>query len=436
MQTRLFYTTSICLLSLVSRDVEQEAQPAGQVALPTHTLTVPVREGRKLLVQYRSEFESSVVISAGERKIEVPTTIKESAVFVDEFTNVRGQEEIYDMRRTCLLWHTLRNGRQSDPPLTGVDLEYHEEGGQFNLSLGDRVVPKDTLSALLQQANSIALWAPLPSQVAVGDSIQVNLLSLVPFLLQSTGTIQVEEATLELNSVDESSLARLEGILRATEQTDVEGIPMTVSVAGPCSLSVDLRERVIREMTWSGSATVTGSTDVATVSGQGRYDIQVTAQTGAAVDEAMGVKTEYRLNQHVLKPHGLEFRLPSHWYMIPNAELGLFQTSLHGKDNLVVLEVKSFGGESAAIEVSIDEAEQMIRANSEGLVVAEVDSPFGKGRSLRCHSRAGEEFLIEFFRSSENRAVRIRLFGPPRGFRKQLEQFDAIRSSFRRLKSD
>jgi hypothetical protein len=126
--------------------------------------------------------------------------------------------------------------------------------------------------------------------------------------------------------------------------------------------------------------------------------------------------------------------LPSLWFDATGGEETVFVRSSEREANRATLALQTFSSGSGSFEEFVKGVDDSLASSISGKKkLSWATGGLGKARQVT-FEQDGMSFLIELHPLSGNRALRVRLYGPPAGFRTASREYNAIRRSLRELR--
>ena len=407
---------------------------AAPAAAETHDLRVGLKVGQKVLIELDSSIKTTMNLTLPNGDV---TTMKlageDEARFIDEITSLH--DEGFAAARSIVDWKSEENGEIKDPDIVGqtFDIEYVEtpriavrEGGRAS---------KDSLHRLLQSVPATGLWVPLPAQLAIGESCEVNLVSVIALMAGLDQEPTEHQSTLTLDAVDEEGVASLSGTMSTAAPMDDDGVKISALLGGDVTMRVDLAAGQVIEVTWDGEGTFEGGAPGVDMEGTAEFKARVTATAGAAADRAAKRKPTYRNTVRDMRGMGLKLDLPSHWFHFMTADNGTevyvsfaMTDEVEGPRNL---EIRAFA--TADPKATIEAAEKTVQKSFAGMKFKNLSTKLGKGRSGTGETDKGRAVVVDLVGDGD-RVVQLRFETSPKDLKKAMKDLERARKTLRRVK--
>ena len=324
--------------------------------------------------------------------------------------------------RTYLAWLESEDGVAVDRELNGVRADYVNADGRVEVVVPVGIVSEATLQYLLNQDEAFGMWMPMPDEVALGEEFETDPSPLVHLLLSVDGELTESTARLALESVDESGLGTVRGLVSATV---VEEENLLTSYEGEWVMEIDTTLNKLMSLRWEGSSTAQLRVAGLSVEGEASFELELTTTYGSAAERATRRKPEYRDVPRTLDELGLTLSLPSHWVDVGGGE---FQSGVHGEDLVATLEFKAYHHSHPSTREGVREAMDSVEAEIPEIKPKSVSSGLGKGMG-GTFTREGVDFLVEIFPLGARQVVRVRLYGLEEVMKKEVKAWSRVRKS-------
>ncbi|MEW6743052.1 MAG: hypothetical protein AB1486_09860 [Planctomycetota bacterium] len=426
--------------------------------------------GRPLLVKLSRKLAGSASIEAlGLRQEESLSGVTEIE-FIDELTRLEGARE--EGTRAFLICETTRNGEVIDPPLAGVTVRCTREGAQELVDLvGPRWLPPWVLDEMRAQRPSLGLRITFPEAVTVGRSLKIDLASLAPLLVDSSGQFERAEAELILERCDvEKRTAVFRGRASFTHRDRMgefgsgalgagsfagagsrggepraggkggggqAEIEVLTSYEADCMIETRPAEGRVLRLTLQGEFSMAGE-GRSPIRGEGTFEIDLRTAIGSAVDRARARRPPFRQNTVKLPEFGILFELPSCWAGVEPEErrYSFIRTLQEGAEGKAVVTVWVVVGEGQPLGEFCGKLLQETSASALELKESPVSAPLGLGKTFTFRKEADGEkrlFQLDVYPLGEN-YLHLQLEGPPRAFQNGAVDFARARRTLKLLK--
>jgi len=399
---------------VTSHDASQdsEAEPRYDLRL---TIQVDDPIAASLKVNMKGTLEVSLVGQVTTKEVELTRDIR----FVDEYTML--EDERWDAIRTYVRWFGTEGNSVVDSELNGVRALFRLRDNRHRVEIDDRSIRVESLNGLLEQAQSVGIWFGLPKAVPIGGEFKIDATSLLYLLTDAKAELADVFGSFVLRSVDENELAVLEGRLGAVEESE----DLTQSHEGDCTMKVDIPGGRLLQLEWNGTSNMRAKAPGVTMKGSASFEVKLSTMIGPAARKMLGRKPVYRGVRRKLQGENLTVELPSHWFPVGGEDANRFLTSVHGSETPVAIEFKVMRIPVGSFEEVVESALSSLKEEVGKMSVRTVRSQFGKGKASR-YENDGEKFLLELYPFGNTRLLRLRLFGLPEAFSKELKNWKTI----------
>lgn len=415
-------TRSLGLAFLLTHHIAGQDSEAG----PEYDLRLNIRIGEPIAASLKVNMDATVEVTAGgkvtKNRIETAVDLR----FVDKYTLL--EDGRWDATRTYVRWFATEGNSVVDSELNGVRVFFKLEDERHEIKLDDRLLPAESIDGLLEQAQSVGIWFGLPEAVPIGGEFDIDPTSLLSLLTDAKTELTSADGSFVLRSVDENQVAVLEGRLSAVEERE----DMTQSYEGDCTMEVDIPGGRLMRLEWSGTSRMRAGVQGVTMKGSAWFEVKLSTMIGPAAQGMLKRKPVYRNVPRKLPRERLAVELPSHWFHLEGENATQFLTSIHGAEAPVAIEFKVIEIPIGSFKGVVEKAMSDIDEDVTKMSVRNVTSQFGKGRSAR-YENEGVKFLLEFYPLDNSRLLRLRIFGPPRAFSRELKNWRTIRRTIEEL---
>ena len=416
----VFSLVALLALALSSHSAGQESE-----AEPTYDLRLNVKVDDPIAASLKVDVKGTLEISSGGSVTTQDVALTRDLRFVDEYTVL--EDDRWAATRTYVRWFGTEGGSVVDSELNGVRALFQLKDDSYTVEFVDRSTRTETLNGLLEQAENVGIWFGLPGAVPIGGEFEIDAASLLSLLTDARSELAEASGSLVLRSVDEEGVAVLEGRLSAVEESE----DLTQSHEGDCRMKVGIPGGRLLQLEWSGASNMHSKTSGVTLKGSAAFDVELSTKIGPAARKMLARKPVYRDVPRELREEGLAVELPSHWFPISGDGVSLFLTSLHGSETPVAVEFKVMRVAAGSFEEVAEAALSILEKQVGKMAVRSVRSQLGTGKSARFEND-GEKFLVEMYPLGKTRLLRLRLFGSPGPFSKELKNWKAIRRTIER----
>jgi len=394
---------------------------------------------RPLLCRRITRIDAKVKLTAPGSEETSPHRRENELVFVDEHEVLTRQRE--EVTRTIVKSIETTNGKVTDPPLSGVRLQYERNDEAMSLRLlDDRMLPQAKIDSLLESRYTLGLWLDLPKSARVGATYRVDLTFLASVLIQSPEPVRAPRAMFKFLRYDASTgVATFNGDLRLIES----GFDGTHHFVATYDLQGDLKvhptERRIVSLELKGTVKVRGEAGgAAKMQGKGTCEIDLTTSIDDAVDQALARKPVFRPKPFEFPELDVRCTLPSQYARLPSKVLenALLRT-VDGQKGKVLIQAALAKGDTDDVEAQLDGVVVETLKAFADLKIQSVASKLGKGRAFTFSRQrpdgTHETVRAEWYPYREGLYFIYQVAADPRLYRDALREFAAGRRTLRRI---